>query len=325
MKDLRFYDFDFNLLAIEHKIISSDWKVYHRGAGKAEIHISKSAKCLETLFENKYLLMTQGEFQGIITAKQIGADCVIYAKTPEWLLSKKVIKSFEEVTENAEAFVRGKVAEAFSDCENFVLGDLCEVTDEVTLSEDSYCVLSKATEDVLEKCGAGYKLSFDVQKKQWIFSVTKGVNRSILIAEDLLNASKTEYISDIQNYASTGFYERMLSDEEREEEKFEGEKTVWEELIKDEKSGILRWEKLLSSSAESDAIRELDDAKCYEEITAKIRNLSLHKDYELGDIVTLSMNMPSLKRTKKYVITGVEIWEESGNKGEKPIFEEWEW
>jgi len=318
MKDLRIYDFDFNLLAVESKIISSNRKTYFRGRGTAEIHLPKTAKCIKTLFENRYLLMTQGDYQAIITGKQIGSDCVIYAKTPEWILSKRVLKSFEEMTEGAESFVRRMVRRAFSDCDNFILGEICGIEDEVTVFEESYCVLESVIKDVLKKCDAGYKVSFDIPNRKWVFKVIKGIERPILIAEDCLNASNSEYIFDIQDYISAGFYERELNEDESEN----GQKTLWTEIIKDKNSGILRWEKVLSSYTESDAKREVDAADIEESITARVRNLQFGKDYGLGDVVMLSLNMNELKRTKKYRITGVEIWEESGDEGEQPIFEE---
>ena len=120
MEDLRIYDFDFNLLDIEHRLISSNWTICFNDIGKAEIHLPINADCTKLFFENKYLFITQGSKQAIVTGKQIGENCVIYARTPNWILSRRVLPYFEEREGITEKLVRDFVSECFSDCDCFI-------------------------------------------------------------------------------------------------------------------------------------------------------------------------------------------------------------
>ena len=108
MADLRIYDFSFNLLFIESRIVSQSHTIYFNDIGKLEIHLAKDSKVTEMLFNNRYLLVRIGDICGIVTGVQIGKTCVIYAKTPNWILTKKVLLPFER-TGNVEEILRRKV------------------------------------------------------------------------------------------------------------------------------------------------------------------------------------------------------------------------
>ncbi|MBR2500168.1 MAG: hypothetical protein IKB60_03720 [Clostridia bacterium] len=311
MKDLRFYDFGLNLLHIEHKIISSNWTTYFNDLGKAEIHLSTNSKAVPLLFENKYLIITEGENQAIVTAKQIGSKCVIYAKTPNWILSKKLLAPFESVTENAETKVREFVASCFSDCDEFVLGDILGTEETQTFCEESYTPLFDVIKGGLLPSALGHRVYFDIPEKKWVFEVIKGTKRDIEISHSMRTAYDMEYVFDMQNYYSFAKYKTRT----------ESGEYAWESTQKDDKSGLYKWETVLFEDASTDAQRELAKCREKEEITAKVRSLEYGKDYSLGDTLNIKFECGDLKIAKKVKIIGINMWCEAEKEGYEPIFE----
>ena len=310
MKDLRIYDFEFNLLAVENKIISSDWQFYFNDIGKAEIHLSKNGKSIPVIFDNKYLFITQGEKQAIVTAKQIGNECVIYGRTPDWLLSRRVIGKQSTLSGNAETLIRDlAVKQAFKSETFFSLGEMAGITKEIEIPVKESAVFSDIVTTALSKCKAGRRMYLDIKNKKWVFELLKGKEISLVLSESALNAYDTEYAFDLQNYYTHGAFANSE----------QGGNTYF--VYSSKKTGIYRWETPLKSTTVSDAQAELSPHKIEEELNLKVKNLSYGKDYNLGDVVTVSIDTQSLKRTKKYRIIGLEIWEEHGDAGERPIFE----
>lgn len=312
MEDIRIYDFDFNLLHIENKIVSSSHSIYFNDIGKAEIHLPKNTDASDVLFDNRYLLMTQGKKQAVITGVQMGDECIIYGRTPNWILTRKVLAPFSAAA-NAEELVRSAVMGAFEESGVFAVGDLCGIEDETELSEESYVSLSDCVKSVLDNISAGHRVRFDIKNKKWIFEVLKGEKRPLVISEANLNCYDIEYLFDLQNYFSSGIYER------RDEALEAG--SVWEEIKKEEKSGLYKWETVLYSDCESDAKRELESGRIEESISAKLRGIKCGTDYELGDSLEIRFEKGSLKRTKVLRVIGADFWEEANDSGEMPVFE----
>lgn len=313
MEDIRIYDFDFNLLDIESKIVSTSHRIYFNDIGKAEIHLPENTKAAEVLFDNRYLLMTQGEKQAIITGVQLGTECIIYGRTPNWILTRKVLAPVTEQTVSAEEFVRSAVSKAFEESDSFVLGDLCGIEDELVVNEESYVSLADSVKSILDGIGAGHRVRFDIKNKKWIFEVLKGEKRPLVISESNLNCYGTEYMFDLQNYFSLGVYKLRESQTE--------DSPIWEEIKTEEKSGLYKWETVLYSSCEADAKRELEKSRIEESITAKLREIKCGKDYELGDSLKVKFAKGDLKRTKELKVIGADFWNEANDSGEMPILE----
>jgi len=317
VEDLRIYDFEFNLLDIEHKLISSNWTIAYNGVGKAEIHLPVSADCTKLLFENKYLFIVQGKKQAIITGKQIGKDCVIYAKTPNWILSRRVLPYFSETEGVTEQLVRSFIENCFSDCDCFVLGNECGDESISVLFEESHNELLCVICEALFNKGLGHRVYLDIQNKKWVFEVIKGVKRELDISESALSGYDAEYSFDMGEYFSDGFYERELTDEEKEALSL----PIWEKIVKDDKSGIYRWEKVLYKTQETDAVRELSEKKIIEEISTKTRGLKFGTDYNVGDILNVKFEKGGLKRSLDMRVKEVNIWEEANERGVEPVME----
>lgn len=315
MNDLRIYDFEFTLLAVESKVISSNWEIYFNDIGKAEIHISRNSESIPALFDNRYLFITQGENQAIVTAKQIGRDCVIYGRTPDWILSRRILTPLSSVlTGNAETLIRDLVKnQGFETDACFTLGKTSGLGKETEIAVNDISYLSDVVKDTLSKCSAGRRVYLDIKNKKWVFEVLKERDNPLVICDALKNAYDTEYVFDLQNYFTEGFYNRIKDD---------GEGTEICRVQNDTKTGIYRWETPLLASYTADAENEMLLYKIEENLKSSTKNLSYGKDYNLGDIVTVSIDTQNLKRTKKYRIIGAELWKESLDEGQRPIFEE---
>ncbi|MBE7028129.1 MAG: hypothetical protein E7407_03740 [Ruminococcaceae bacterium] len=315
MQDLRIYDFEFNLLAIETKVISSSWEFFFNDIGKAEIHISRNSEIIPALFDNRYLFITQGEKQAIVTAKQIGRDCVIYGRTPDWIISRRILTPFKSVlTGNAETLIRNLVKNyGFGTDSCFILGEKSGISDETEISVKDISCLSDVVKDTLSKCNAGRRVYLNIKNKKWVFEVLKERDNPLVICESLKNAYDTEYVFDLQNYFTEGYYNKIKDD---------GEGTQISSIEETAQTGMYKWQTPLLASYAVDAENEMLRYKIEENLKLNTRNLLYGEDYNLGDIVTVSIDTENLKRTKKYRIIGAELWNESGDEGQRPIFEE---
>ena len=88
MEDIRIYDFEFNLLHIEHDIASCNWKLYDNEIGTFEMHFPISSDLTVIAMQKSYLVAVQGSKQAIITGRQIGDEGVLYGRTCNWILTR---------------------------------------------------------------------------------------------------------------------------------------------------------------------------------------------------------------------------------------------
>lgn len=324
MYDIRIYDFEFNLLHIEPKIISSNWTVKYNGIGSYEGHFDIGGDIVPIALNNKYIIVVQGDYQAIVTGKRIsGNEFVLYGKTVNWILSRRVTPNFvsehfggDLVVENE---ARKLVKVAFSDVTNFVLGD--KTGDKTTkyFWRNTYNPTSDVVIDCLDNARLGHNVVFDRKNKQWVFNVLKGTERNILVSVGSKNAYNTEYNEDLQEYYSEGWYEKVRDSDE------DGNVTAseWLKIEKDmDKKGIYRWECIVSEQDESSARSALAKKSRNEQISTKTHDLICGKDYNVGDIVRVRVECGKYRNTQKKRIVGVNLWYENNNIGQEPIFED---
>lgn len=335
MEDVRFYDFEFNLLHIEHKIASVNWTLYFNGIGNFEIHLPHSER-LKKLFENKYVVAVQGSLQAIITGRQcVKNECVFYGKTVNWLLSKKVCLPFKlsssELARDIESIARYVVEQGFGDLisENiFAFGERVIPEGEKPYSGYNFWRnTANACSDVIKDClddgKCGHELRFDAQNKQWIFSVIPSRETNLILSEANKNSYENTYSSDLQSAAYGGYYEEPAYTETDEEtgESVEYPAT-WKHISSSNPpSGIYNWEEVLSGSSASDARSSLKEKKIKEEFTSKVRKLRFKIDYMLGDFLRIQTDFPEIKSINKCQVVGVNLWYEHNNEGAEPILE----
>ena len=90
-----------------------------------------------------------------------------------------------------------------------------------------------------------------------------------------------------------------------------------EEKILGSLSGIYSWDTSLSGATEAEAKTELSKKLWSHEVKGEAYHLKYSKDYHLGDMFRVQVQKGTFAETALKTVSGVEIWWESGNIGEK--------
>lgn len=297
---LRIYNFDFELIYIEPKTKSTSWAVYYNEIGTFEAHLPLSSELIKLIAQNKYLIVCEDDKTAVLTGYEIDRELVLYGRTLNWLLEKRVAPKTESVTDKAGIISNSIVSAAFSDVDDFEVLAPPE-TPEVTIERSAYKTVYNAVCECLSPCNLGHKLDFDAKNQKWIFSIIKGEEIPLLISEANKNAYDTALKSDILDLADCAYYAE-------------------DGYLQSGNSGIYRWETILSDETQTEAELSLENKKENNECSLKLRNLSLGTDYNLGDILRVQITKGNLRTTEKKRISGVRIMKRNGFSEEIPIF-----
>ncbi len=215
MEDIRIYDFEFNLLHIEHDIKSSNWSLYENDIGNFELHFPLTSNLVNVMMKNTYLVAVQGAKQAIITGKQVTTEGILYGRTCNWILTRFVTPEEFNTTELKDS---GKITskDALHVCKyiislmpknTIVFGESGDTFGkEVEMEGKGISNIFDLIQKCTEKAGGGHKVVFDIPNKRWVLHITKGKRLNLVISEGNRNAYETEYSEDIQNYISGGWY-----------------------------------------------------------------------------------------------------------------------
>ena len=299
---LLFYNFDFELIYAEPKVKSINWSLYHNQIGTFEAHFPLSSELTAITSENRYIAVCDGEKSALITGREVNDELVLYGRTPNWILSKRIAPKTESVTEKAGIICKNLVENAFSDVSGFVVLPPPE-SDEITVERTSFCTVYDAVKNYLSEANLGHGVDFDAKNASWRFSVTNGREIPLLISESNKNAYDTSLCEDILDLADCGYY---------------GD----DGYIAGNNQGIYRWETILTGTTETEASAELSKSKINNEILLKLRGLKFGEDYRLGDTLRIQISKGKWRVTERKYISGVRISEKNGHIEETPIFSE---
>ena len=223
MQDVRVYDFEFNLLHIEHDISSCNWSLYDNEIGTFEMHYALHSPLTKVAAENRYLVAVQGEKQAIITGKQFGTEGILYGRTCNWILTRfcvcecfdtNVLKETGEIQNiDAQSVCMYLVRNGMGDIPEFV----CEENSEAVFGE-VYLESSRASTvfELVQKCmkqeGGGHRVYFDVKSKKWRFFLTQGKLLPVVLSEESRNAYDLTYMTDLQELFVGGYFEVPIMD-----------------------------------------------------------------------------------------------------------------
>ena len=323
--DIRFFDFDFKLLHIENEFLSSNWTVYYNDIGTFEAHFDLKSDTLPVVMENDYLVVMQGNLSAIVVGKKLGDELIIYGRTCNWLLTKRITDAFYSTTNTIDALLKAKIEEAFQDSP-LTLENTISNLPMVTISRDDKCETFSFVQESLSLENLGHELAFDPKNSRWIFKILRGNEDNPLVISSVnKNAYDVSAESDLLNLCTQGWYKTQQEND--------GESsTVWEMVPATPiKTGILRWESLLSARSESEALASVYNTQNTDKITLKTIGVHfgsheefLHNecDYALGDIVSVEWQSEKYRKRARKRITSVNIWYEPQNSGEEPIFED---
>lgn len=303
------YDFEFNLLCVETGIISSRWVVYYNDVGTFEAHFPITSDLTRIVSENRYLVVKQHGLSAIIVGKELGDELILYGRTCNWLLSKRITPKTALATVYSGEKAGKMVKTAFSDVDNFTVLDASdgervsfECRQMETLDAVRYC---------LKLSNLGHQLSFNAETGNWEFSVLAGKESELILSEAHRNAYNTKISSDILELATCGVYDKKTSD---------GYTAT--KITKDsEKTGIYKWEAMLSGEIESEARASLEKLAEKNEISMTTNDIVWKRDYALGDVIRLQIIKGAYRTTEKKRVLGVEITTRQAEYSEKPIFE----
>ena len=311
MHDLRFYDFNFNLLAIENKFTYLGFLKKYNGVGTFEAHFPITSKILKLVLENEYLLVLWGSNQAIITGKQVGNKLVLYGREPTWLLTRRVTPKFSTVSGTPEKICADIVRNAFSDVENFVVERFENNFETINFWRNVYNPTEKVVSECLDRAGAGHRVYADIKNKNWVYQVVMGKERELIISSANKNAYNASYVEDFQDHVNGGWYESYSNGNDGEAQ--------WK-FIDSPKTGIYRWIGVLGGDSESDAKASLNTRKWEKEISVETKNIKYGKDYSLGDTVKLQVCFGNFKTTVIKKVKGVQMAVENGIYTENPVF-----
>lgn len=339
MEDIRIYDFEFNLLHVENDIISSNWTLRYNDVGTWEGHFNLAGGITSAVMDAPYLVAVQGDKQAVVTGRQLGGDFALFGRTPGWLLSKRAVQAFDSAAMleagtladgKTETLVRYLVGQAFADVDNFTLAPAIGLAHSTAAARTADALLSEVVGDCLGEAKAGYRVAYDVARRQWVFEILQGRDLDATVSEGNRNAMEMELLRDVQDEYSCGYYQYKPPKEEASpaadgtgtgtEASTDPVRTYLDDGSG--RTGIYRWEGILSGASESEAAADLEKKKGKDVVRTQTHGFLFGRDYSLGDTVTVQLHRGGYKASARKRIVGVDIWYEFNNTGEKPVFEE---
>ncbi|MEE0944887.1 MAG: hypothetical protein UIM24_05495 [Clostridia bacterium] len=338
---IRLYDFNFNLLAETDRCISSEWELKFNGIGTYEGIFQVNSDFASVFAENEYVIISEDDKQAICVGKYISDNLRVYGRTPEWLLSKRIVLPFKtsvifgDTYTDPETVIIYLLNQAYKTpaavCEDGTVSsdiNTNAVCDEFIVPEkigvesfgrhfwrNGANPLSDVIIDLCDIIGCGFLLRADFQNKCWNFNLVFGQEKHILISKSLKNVYDLTLKESFLDSATGGYYEIYDADAEQKPYGYiKGEITG---------TGILYWDTVLSSaSGLSEAQKLIKKATPEFKLNCELLGLEYGRDYELGDVVRVQFEMGKFRKTLKRRVTGVSIINSSSQKSIKPTLAE---
>lgn len=319
--DIRFYDFDFNLLYILPEFSetggysSINVKIELNGSGSLEIVFADDD--LEKIIA-KYkdtLIIKWRDFWGFITGFTYKEkEKTLTGMHLNGLLHRAVIpKTDEELSGDVQALARSAIED---NVPWLTLGNESKFENTVSYSTDKYEEADTYIQNLLKLDNSGYSIRIDIPTKKYIFECIKPKKTELLISESKLNAHSFSTVYNNKELAFGGWYLQEQPDDK------EGNKvdSVWTyKTLDSTKSGIHKIDTILEAVNDTEAENELKLCAAQYTVSAETKDILHGEDFEIGDIVRVQDGGITVKK----LITGVKMWNENGY-GEEPIFEETE-
>ncbi len=313
MIDIKFYDFDFNLLRIlpQYAVnlncgyISANCTGEFNGAGSFEIDlIDSEIKEILKSYADRLFIEWDG-FCGVVTGYLFDTRCKITGLSLNSLLHRIVIpQTATQLSGTVEALARNAIS---VNAGWLALGSVAGYTKQVQYSTDTYKTADAYIEELLELDNAGYEVSADFENKRFVFSVLPSIETGLVLSQNQNTAYDFSESYDNKQVAIGGWYPRTTNED-----------SVWTYISTDNAvSGINKIDTVLSATTEAEALQELNKLKPHSDIDLKTRGIKYGVDYKLGDIVRVQNGSTAVKKR----IIGINITQENGYT-ENPILSE---
>lgn len=342
MNDIYFYDFNFKLLHILPRTESINYSIYYNKIGNCEIHTPTSAKLLKLITENNVIICQMIEtvnVQCMATGFKVsGYELIIFGRTLNHLLKKRVVIPFATVTTDAQTLVRSLITDAYMTDRtvmNLSDGRATDITDSdgvtyVLKKQDNFCLadpvdgdfdvsdyrrdvaheLSECVIEYLDYIDCGHRITADITGGKWIFEIYRGREQSLILSEQNRNCASTEKTVEAQDYISCGFYELTDTDENEQTDTSETKQRASDWIYvpgPEVQMPLLRFEGVLSGSCKSEAEASLKSKRIKRTLTSEIQRLKFGSDYGIGDVFTAAYNFGGVTERARVRVTGVNI------------------
>ncbi len=313
MKDIKLYDFNFDLLRIlpQYAVnlncgyISANVTKEFNGEGSFEIDfIDEDTKQIIKSNPDNIFIEWNG-FYGIVTGYLFDTKCKILGASLNALLHRIVIpQTATQLSGNVEQLARNAISVNAS---WLTLGDLTGYTNQVQYSTDTYKTADSYIEELLVLDNAGYEISADIENKTFVFGVLPSSETGLILSTNLNTAYDFSESYDNKSKAIGGWYQRATNDD-----------SVWTYITTDNTvSGVNKIDTVLSATTEAEALQELAKLKAQSDVDLKTREINYGTDYKLGDIVRVQNGDTAVRKR----VIGINITQENGYT-ENPILSE---
>jgi len=317
-KDIRFYDFDFNLVhilpesAADIGYTSMNAVQEFNSSGSLELVFYDSELKKKIKDYRCNLLVIWNGFQGFLTSYIWNTQYKVMGMHLNGLLHRAVIPTAETLSGTVEELARSAISKNIP---WLTLGEEKGFTTNVEYTTKKYLTADEYIQDLLDMDNAGYKIFADIPNKKLVFECIKPSENRIMFSEENLNAYDFEQSYINKELAFGGWFLKEQTDDEGN-----ALDPIWTYITTDDaKEGIYKIDTVLSANTKTEALEELKQFKSDQETLFKIRNSSYGTDYDLGDIVRVQNN----GITEKKLVSGINRWQEH-EYGEQPILKEWE-
>ncbi len=308
--DIRFYDFQFNLLYIlpPSKYTAVNASIQFADTGTIEITFFDSDLKRIVVSHGDDLLMIWNDFQGYITSYMFTETVnKIFGKHLNGLLQRAVIPSFEETESRKAGYILNQ----------YVISQIPWLEPQAGLnnignaidaySVEKYSQADKIVQEITEQAKSGYLIKADIPNKKFIFNYLDRTENNLMLSVGNLNIYEPELKYQNADLAFGGWYEKKNDDDT----------TAWTYISNAAKTGVYKIDVVLSADNEPDAKKELNEHIAEYEINAKTKTLFHSVDYNIGDVIRIQIDGV----TEKRLISGVNLWNEQSY-GEEPTLTE---
>ena len=311
-----FYN-NFELNGLISQYYSIRWVRNYNDIGEFEIELPFDKDIFENINVNTVILNTNINEAGIVLNKTVMSD-----NEGNWILNIKGENISTLLKRRIASYVGkdtiGNIIQKLLN-ENFIsptnnkrkingfkLGNITISNSEIISieyeNEDVYSILS----EILQKYNIGFKVTFDINNKGYIFDLFEGENKDyVVFSYDYNNILEQEYFSDISDFKNTCIMDN------------DGTLTV----VNDENVGIDRFETYSTVKSDDTATIEeqgklfLQKYKLKENLETVIDTSAQQfiylEDWNLGDIIT-TVNKRLNITLKKNILKIEEFYDESG-------------
>ena len=213
LKEIKIYDFDFNLIASEFKCVSFKWDVRFNSIGGFEGVFTLDSDIYSTCANKDFLVCVQGENQGIVTSVRIENDQIIISgKSLNFLLEKRVCLPFS----TKDSGILKSAPELVCELVLKYCGDFMEVLSAPQGYDKSHFTrieakpLCEIVTDLLSGVNLGHFVKFDIKNKKWIFGIIEPEVKNIVLSEPDKTLSDCDYVRYLSDYAASGVYQQKV-------------------------------------------------------------------------------------------------------------------